>query len=237
VVTDIKDDRRSAPTGALHASQLTKTDLVHARLRDDIVVGRYQPGMPISERALAEENAVSRVPVREALIRLARDGLVDLWPGRGAAVKVFTSETMVSLYEAREALEGMAARLSAERMPPAALRAVCDRMRAEIASPTPDFSDLTLLGHDFHEGVMRGSRNSALIELASAISDQVEICRRLSYRAADESESMQAAEEHLGIAEAIENQSAADAERLMREHIATWAAVLRRHMAGDHSPI
>lgn len=227
------DDTNRAP---LRALVVRKTDQVRVRLRDDIVGGRYQPGMPISERLLAEENAVSRVPVREALIRLERDGLVDIWPGRGAAVKVFTTEDMLSLYQAREALEGMAARLSAERLPPSALGAISQRTRSEIAISSPDVRVLTRLGNEFHDAVIQGSRNSVLIEMAGTISDRVKICRRLSYSGSNDTESMHAAEEHLLIAEAIDSRSSADAERLMRDHVATWAAVLRRHMAGDHHP-
>lgn len=231
------DGIQSMPMPGMNAAALSKTDQVFARLRDDIVGGRYQPGMPISERVVAEENSVSRVPVREALIRLERDGLVEMWPGRGASVKVFTTENMLSLYQAREALEGMAARLAAERVHPSALARICDGMRAESGSPAPDFQALTRLGNEFHAAVIQGSRNSALIEMASTISDRAKICRRLSYLAASEAESMHAAQEHLLIAEAIESRSAARAEELMRQHIATWAAVLRRHMAGDHSPL
>lgn len=230
-----RDGALSLSAGVVPLGVPSKAEQVYARLREDIVAGRYQPGMPISERVVAEENTVSRVPVREALIRLERDGLVDMWPGRGAAVKVFSTENMLSLYEARAALEGMAARLAAERIRKGTLEAICEGMRAETASRTPDVRALTILGNDFHDAVIHGSRNSVLIELAGAISDRVRICRRLSYRASSESESLHAAEEHLGIAEAIQTRSSAVAERLMREHIETWATVLRRHLAGDHS--
>ena len=76
-MVDDFDDTLTPAARAKASMVMSKTDQVHARLRDDIVSGRYQPGAPISERSLAEENDMSRVPVREALIRLERDGLVD----------------------------------------------------------------------------------------------------------------------------------------------------------------
>jgi DNA-binding GntR family transcriptional regulator len=104
-----------------------KKEFIRNRLRDDIVQGRYEPGDPVPERVVAEELEVSRIPVREALIELERDGLVSILPRRGAYVQVFTAENMQSLYETREALEGMAARLAAQRMNPAILASLKER--------------------------------------------------------------------------------------------------------------
>lgn len=73
------------------------------------------PGMKLQEDALAERLGVSRTPIREALSRLAHEGLVTMVPRRGTFVVDLTQEDIVDLYEVREAIEGMAARLAARR--------------------------------------------------------------------------------------------------------------------------
>jgi DNA-binding GntR family transcriptional regulator len=64
-----------------------------------------------------EELGLSRLPIREALSKLERDGLVEIFPARGAQVRRLSASNIESLYQAREALEGMAARLAAMRIP------------------------------------------------------------------------------------------------------------------------
>lgn len=217
---------------------MSKTELIRDRLRADIVQGRYTAGDPISERAVADELAVSRIPVREALIQLERDGLVSIFPRRGACVRVLTADNMQSIYQTREALEGMAARLAAERMTPEILAHFRARYEALLDDPTGmDVESISTLGDRFHDSVIQGCRNSVIIEMSASIADRVKICRRLSYGRASGERALAAAREHLGIADAIRAGDAELAERRMREHIATWATVLRAHMAGDsHGP-
>lgn len=80
------------------------------------------PGMKLQEDALADRLGVSRTPFREALSRLAQEGLVTMVPRRGTFVVDLTQEDIVDLYEAREAIEGMAAHLAARRRTPDHLR-------------------------------------------------------------------------------------------------------------------
>jgi DNA-binding GntR family transcriptional regulator len=211
-----------------------KKEFIRNRLRDDIVRGRYEPGDPVPERVVAEELEVSRIPVREALIELERDGLVSILPRRGAYVQVFTAENMQSLYETREALEGMAARLAAQRMNPAILASLKERYERVLADfGEGDQVEITALGTEFHETVIGASRNSVIIEMSGSISDRVKVCRRLAYGEASPAWALRAAEEHFRIITAIEQHDPELAERNMREHISTWAQFLRNRIAGD----
>jgi DNA-binding GntR family transcriptional regulator len=232
---------RDTRTTSVESSKLTgrrgssKTDLVYARLKDDIVAGRLDPGVPISERALADEYAVSRVPVREALIRLERDGLVQTWPGRGAAVKVLSAEQMRSVYLAREAIEGMAARLAAERGRGDAFSSIRQRLEEELGREHADKNVLSGIGDDLHAAVLAASRNSVLVEMAATIADRVKIGRRLSYgETVAGSLHLEAAREHLNVAEAIDGGDPDAAEQAMRSHIAAWAGHLNTQILGDH---
>jgi DNA-binding GntR family transcriptional regulator len=215
-------------------NQVSKAEWTRIQLREGILEGRYAPGAPISERLVAQELEISRIPVREALIQLERDGLVSFTPGRGASVRPMSSDTMQSLYEARAALEGQASALAARRLDSESLARFVETYDACLRDPSSlDDSSATALGNEFHRVIIEGSRNTVIIELCRQISDRVELCRRMSYVQAPREMALHAAEEHLAIAEAIDQSDPELAERRMRDHIATWANFLRSHMTGD----
>jgi DNA-binding GntR family transcriptional regulator len=97
---------------------------VHERLRDDIVSGVLRPGEQLVEARLAAELGVSKTPVREALIRLQRDGLVAIEPYRGARVLEPSPHDIREILELRRLLECHIARDLASRRPPDVLRAL-----------------------------------------------------------------------------------------------------------------
>jgi DNA-binding GntR family transcriptional regulator len=94
----------------------TTVDQMVRAIADHIVTGGLRPGERLEEAALAARFEVSRTPVREALGRLGAMGLVDRRPNRGAIVAVVTQEHLASMFESMAELEGICARLSAERM-------------------------------------------------------------------------------------------------------------------------
>lgn len=97
---------------------------VYERLRDEIVSGALRPGEQLVEARIAGDLGVSKTPVREALIRLQRDGLVEIEPYRGARVLQPSAEDVHEVLELRLLLECRIARDLAERRPPDVLRAL-----------------------------------------------------------------------------------------------------------------
>ena len=95
---------------------LTLWQRVHERLREQILSGKLEPGAELAEVALSEQLGVSRGPIREALGRLASEGLVTVRPRRGAVVRSLSKEEFLELYQVREALEMMAVRLAVPRL-------------------------------------------------------------------------------------------------------------------------
>src|SRR2546428_7429629 len=87
---------------------LTVWQRVYDHLREEILAGRLKPGAELAEVALSEQLGVSRGPLREAIGRLAAEGLVTVRPRRGAVVRSLSKEEFLELYQVREALEGMA---------------------------------------------------------------------------------------------------------------------------------
>jgi DNA-binding GntR family transcriptional regulator len=97
---------------------------VYERLRDEIIAGALLPGEQLVEARIAEELGVSKTPVREALIRLQRDGLVEIEPYRGARVLEPSEHDVREILELRQLLECQIARELARRRPPAVLDAL-----------------------------------------------------------------------------------------------------------------
>lgn len=88
------------------------------QLGDDIATGRYQSRARIDDASLAERFGVSRTPIREALLRLAASGLVELRPHRGAIVSSPDPRRLIEMFEVMAELEAMCGRLVARRLTP-----------------------------------------------------------------------------------------------------------------------
>jgi DNA-binding GntR family transcriptional regulator len=93
----------------------SKQGAAYNYLRSAIITGKLPPEKPLIEREICEKLNVSRTPVREALRRLGSEGLVEFVPNRGVFVAGLTKDRTTQLYEMKEALECMAAKLCAER--------------------------------------------------------------------------------------------------------------------------
>src|SRR6516164_2437653 len=95
---------------------LTLWQRVYDHLREEILTGRLQPGAELGEVPLSAELGVSRGPLREAIGRLAAEGLVTVRPRRGAVVRSLSKEEFLELYQVREGLEATAVRLAVPRL-------------------------------------------------------------------------------------------------------------------------
>jgi len=209
------------------ASQTVKAQL---RLRELIVGGDLVPGERVPELALVERLGVSRTPVRTALQRLQDEGLLDALPGGGYAVKAFSEAEIRDAIEVRGTMEGLAARLAAERgitrSMLAQAREVLAGIDALLAAPLLD--EAAFAGYVEHNARFHG----LLAEMAGS-----DVVRRQVERAAAQpfaspngfvlvrSSGPQARdvlvvaqEQHRGVIEAIENREGARAESLVREH-------------------
>ena len=105
---------RGQPTGRAPAPSAAREASSH--IANAILVGTFEPGQQLVEEDLARELNVSRIPVREALQELSREGLVQIIPHRGTFVTRLDRQLVAELYDVRANLEGMAARLCAERI-------------------------------------------------------------------------------------------------------------------------
>lgn len=213
------DIRRQTLVKYLSESPVTAADKTFYQLRKDIVEGEIQSGSKLSETELSTKYAVSRAVVREAINRLEACHLVERKANVGARVVSLTPEGLVQLYQVRESLEGMAARLAAVNM--------TDSEIAELKSLLSDHFKEVQQGQsyyqeagdvDFHYRIIVGSKNEHLISmLVNGIYHLVRMYRVQLGMAGPRVST--AFEEHKHILQAIANRDGELAEMLMRRHI------------------
>lgn len=187
-------------------------------VRERIRRGRLVPGQRLVEADIIRELGASRSRVREALQRLATEGLVTIEEFRGASVKHFSPDEVRQIYRARMALEGMAARDFAEADAPA-LKNRLARVQEELNSieHTGDHERFAKLNDEWHRLIIEGSGNEYIRMFVERL--RVPIYRLLftTFYSAHRIDKANAG--HRRISEAIIGSRAKDAERLMREHI------------------
>jgi DNA-binding GntR family transcriptional regulator len=142
----------------------TVKDQLVDRLRADIVCGAVEPGEYLRLEDIAGRFDVSTMPVREALRELESEGLVTIFPHRGAIVTELTPEDLADLYDIRATLEAMAARLAVPRLTKPTLEElgeIVDQMDGELGH----ISALVTLNHRFHSTLYAASGRHILCEL------------------------------------------------------------------------
>lgn len=138
-------------------------------LKDAILSGRFEPGQPLVETAVADWCGVSRTPVREAFRRLEHDGLIHRKEGL-LVVRERSPEDILDVYETRIVLEATAARIAADRRTDhdvRLLRAVLEQCRRV---PDDDPRMMVETNKQFHRGIWRATRNESLIEALERLS-------------------------------------------------------------------
>lgn len=197
---------------------------VYAVLRQQIIQGSYQAGERLVEERLADTLGVSRTPVREALATLASEGLVQLFPNRGAVVRSFAPDEIKESYDLRAVLEGYAAFQAASRITPdqiAALHTITDEMEERFVHDLPDQQTqlywLVERNQLFHRAIVEASGNRLLLTVFRQLID-LPLMFRSFYWYSDEGRTQQIFF-HRRIIAALAERDADRARALMSEHI------------------
>lgn len=213
----------------------TLAEQVFRRIQAAIVRGEIAPGSKISEPELARTYGISRGPLREAMHRLEGQRLVVRVPHAGARVVSLGARELVELYQIREALEGMACRLAAQRMTQAdidELRRVLDAHERDEAFQAGRGYYQQEGDYDFHYRIVQGSGNGMLIRLLCDELYQLARMYRIQYSASPH-RPRQAFAEHHRILDAIAERDGELAEILMRRHIRASRLNIERQIAGS----
>ena len=203
----------------------TKSERAYARVREMVLTGELEPGAVLNQAVLARQIGISTTPLREALRRLAQQGLVELGAHRDARVAPLDAAEARDLVELRQDLDPLAAGLAAQRRTAADLAEIADSL-ARLESLPEDPSPAQLAGHRrFHAALYRASHNAVLVETLDGLWDKTDRYRRHALRAGRSDEEVaQRAEEHRLLVEAVSDRDAAVATELMRRHVGSSLA-------------
>lgn len=181
------------------------SDRAYAALRDDIMEWRLAPGTVLAEVEQSERLGVSRTPLREALARLASDGLVVSQGGRGLVVTAMSLENIGQLFELRQALEQESARLAARRRDSQVFSRLRDEFRAApdllLDGRDPAHAEYYDLVSRFDAAVDEATANPYLVGALRGLRTHLVRIRRVAQD--DPARLRAAAQEHLMIVEAI----------------------------------
>jgi len=194
-------------------------DRTYHRLKESIYRGRLRPGQRIVERDLARRMGVSRIPLRESLIRLETEGLVRSVPYSATFVEDLSPVDMLEIYSMRLLLEPLATRLAAIKGDPSLvekLKRLCDQMTRDTASGS--MAQLDRTDYRFHHTIVLASGHKRLIRAYESahiriVGPQVDFANVMK-QPADTT-----ARDHMKIVEAIEQRDSATAEKLARESV------------------
>jgi DNA-binding GntR family transcriptional regulator len=194
----------------------------YEKLKLMILDGELAGGEPLVERPLAERLGVSRTPVRETIFRLEREGLVRVIEGKGAFVASYTLEDMIEIYQMREGLEPLAARLACDYLADADLlyhETQLKRYRARPALRQENPVKWRLLGRDFHNLFIHASKNARLIHTIESMRHQIELFRGLGGNLNPRTDLKSAVDEHWDILQALRTRNPQRAEKAVRTHL------------------
>lgn len=197
---------------------VSNSERTYQLLRDRIVSGELPPFTRLAEQRVAEDLAISRTPVREALKRLMAEGLVQVEAGGRVVVRDTGPREVEEIYVIREVLDGLAARLAAQRVSSTQLarfHTVMDVMQQDYeAGRTEAIVQGNILFHDLlHES----SGNERLRQLSRDLTDYVRRFSSQSFASTDRVEHMLV--EHKALVDALAAHDADQAEELAREHV------------------
>ncbi|GAB2530020.1 GntR family transcriptional regulator [Paramicrobacterium agarici] len=196
---------------------------VHEFLRAKILTGELAPGSRLAVPSLAKQLGLSRSPVRDAVLQLVREGLAIEEFNRGAVVYLPPRPALVSLYHAREALEGMAARLAAATISDAVLGDL-DAVLSEHELIDPnDFHRHIDLDARFHRQIRDAAASPVLIRMLEEIQGQVIVAMRSTNLSGGVH---RATADHRAILDALTRHDADAAEAAARAHISRLTGLL-----------
>jgi DNA-binding GntR family transcriptional regulator len=225
VQTSIARPHRSRPT----AEHRSRADVVYEQLMRDVAEIKLVPGDRFTENELCERLGVSRTPVRQALIRLQQEGYVEVLFRSGWRVLPFDFEQFEQLYDLRMVLETTAAqRICADDR--RVDRELVDKLNAIWLVPgadrSTDAAQVAQWDEEFHCSLVAAAGNGEMARVHRDVTDRIRIIRRLDFTKPARIDATY--DEHAKILKAIARKRGDEAARLLRAHIETSQAEVRK---------
>ena len=223
---------------AIKAGAPLLSETIRSGLAADIAAGAIGPGTSLDEQQIADRFDASRTPVREALRRLAADGLVEIRPRRGVVVASLTPERVGDMFETTAEIEAICVRLAAYRMTPlerSQLKRLHDSSAELVSTSIPAYADFNL---EFHHLIYQGTHNAFLLEQALSLRSRMAAFRQTQLL--EEGRPARSFAEHAEIVEAILRSDGEEAAKRMRAHLFNGSVSLQsyveKYSAGQERP-
>jgi DNA-binding GntR family transcriptional regulator len=188
---------------------------IYIELFNRIFSGQYESYTRLKEAELAREFGVSRTPIREVLQHLAKDGMLQILPNRGAVVRSLTPDDIEEIYEIRRQLETLAVEFAIPFMSLKRLAELRSRIESEIVHPdreTESDSD-----NDLHMYIISSSNRPRLISMLNQLLRLIQRFRYLGF--GDTREAERATREHLQLIDALIERDVDKAKAILNEHV------------------
>ena len=203
-------------------------EIVYEELKRQILVGEIAPGTRMMEVDLAEDMGVSRTPVREAIRKLEKEGLVTIEPRRGAYASDISIKDMLDVLEVRQNLEGMAAALAARKVSEEEKRDFIKANEAyNAAVKSGNTEEIIKCDEYFHQLIVNYSDNKTLTQLLSQVQELALRFRYIYYDDFSRYEKMPM--EHIEIEETILSGDTERARIVAEEHVAHLKDFVIKH--------
>ncbi|MCI0625754.1 MAG: GntR family transcriptional regulator [Acidobacteria bacterium] len=192
------------------------TARAYQAIKREILAVHLRPGDPLPVERFIRELRFSKTPVREAILRLEREGLIQIRPRMGTFVAHLDLRQIQEMYEVRSLLEGRAARLTAMRLPVEKLAAVEKQLRAQRTKGEIDCKALSEAGQALHQFMIRSCGNRVLTQMIESVRDHFARFRTLSLDIPEKV--LSSHQEHLEILEALKARNPDLVERCVCRH-------------------
>lgn len=208
------------------------TELIRAAVID----GRLEPGQRLKEEELARELGISRTPVREALLVLQTEGLLESAPNRGATVRTFEADDLDDLYQLRAVLEGFAARRAAARITDAELALLSESNERFVRLRDADeIADLVRENVRFHDAILAAAGSERLTQLVRGVIQLPLVYR--SYFWYSPEQKLISEHYHRQLTAALAVRDAERAELVMKEHVLEARDFLVAQLRAAQTPV
>ncbi|MEP7361869.1 MAG: GntR family transcriptional regulator [Acidobacteriota bacterium] len=192
------------------------TDRAYLAIKAEILSNRLEPGAVLPIQRFTGEMKLSRTPVREAILRLQKEGFLEVRPRLGTIVAHLDLRRLREMYHLRSVLEGEAAKLACRHIPGAALEECERELRRPRTAGALDIPAMSEAGQRLHETIIANCGNTLLMETIRGLQDHFVRFRHVSLRLPEKV--LASHHEHIAILGALKRKDGDAAQRLVREH-------------------
>ena len=205
------------------------SDHVYRSIKNAIITAQREPYERLIEEAIAADLGTSRTPVREALQKLEKEGLIFRRPNLGFAVKGVTEEEVEDILDLQCVLEGHAGRLAASRITEDELRALDDLIaRQEDCLANSDVETFIRLDGEFHDALHRGAKNARLYDLVQGLRDSIDRYRVIVFRS--HARLHLSVKDHKEMVSLMKTKNGRKIEKLIRTHMIRGKNIIKRRI-------